>query len=145
VPLVSSARTHWEGDLASGSGVTTMDTGVGGEMAVSWKARTEEHGGLTSPEELIAAALSACFSMALSGGLARSGNPPQSMDTEASATFSQTDAGWRLTTMDIKVRANVPGLDADAFQQAAETAKDGCPVSQALKGNVQFSLDAALV
>lgn len=142
--LDSIARTHWAGDLASGSGTTTVDSGATGPLQVSWKARTEEHGGITSPEELIAAAHASCYSMALSAGLGRAGTPPTTVDTEATATFSQTDAGWRITSIHLQVRAAVPGLDADGFQQAAEAAKTGCPVSQALAGNVEITLDAAL-
>jgi osmotically inducible protein OsmC len=113
-------------------------------MQVTWKARTEDHGGLTSPEELIAAAHASCFSMALAAGLARNGTPPESLDTEATATFDQTDSGWALVRMRITVRGRVPGLDEDGFRKAAEAAKDGCPVSKALKGNVEILLDAAL-
>ncbi len=142
--LDSTARTRWEGDLASGAGTTTLASGAAGPMQVTWKARTEDHGGLTSPEELIAAAHASCFSMALAAGLARNGTPPESLDTEATATFDQTDSGWALVRMRITVRGRVPGLDEDGFRKAAEAAKDGCPVSKALKGNVEILLDAAL-
>jgi osmotically inducible protein OsmC len=142
--LISSAQTHWEGDLASGSGTTTLESGATDPLAVSWRARTEEHGGLTSPEELIAAAHASCYSMALSADLARNRTPPTSLDTQATATFAQTEAGWRLTTMHLTVRADVPRIDPDEFQSIAEGAKTGCPVSHALEGNVQITLEAAL-
>jgi osmotically inducible protein OsmC len=139
--LDSTARTHWEGDLISGSGTTTLDTGVAGPLDVNWKARSEEHGGVTSPEELIAAAHAACYSMALSGALAKAGHTPNSLDVEATATFV---AGTGITQMVLKLTADVPGIGEEEFQEAAEAAKDGCPVSQALKGNVPISLEAKL-
>jgi lipoyl-dependent peroxiredoxin len=139
-----SAHTTWEGDLTSGSGTFTVGSGASGPQQVSWKARTEESGGQTSPEELIAAALSSCFSMALSGALARAGTPPKKLETDAVATFDETPEGYRITKIDLKVRGQVEGMDEGAFREAAEGAKDGCPVSQALKGNVALSLDASL-
>ena len=138
------AHTTWEGDLMSGSGTFTVGSGAIGPQQVSWPARTEEPGGKTSPEELIAAALSSCFSMALSGVLARSGTPPTRLETDAVATFGKTDAGFRMTKIDVRVRGKVEGADEDAFRRAAEDAKENCPVSQALKGNVELTLDAAL-
>jgi osmotically inducible protein OsmC len=138
------AHTTWEGDLASGSGTFTVGTGAIGPQQVSWPARTEEPGGKTSPEELIAAALSSCFSMALSGSLAKAGTPPTSLETDAVATFDKTDAGFRMTKIDVRVRGTVEGVDEEAFRRAAEDAKENCPVSQALKGNVELTLDAAL-
>jgi lipoyl-dependent peroxiredoxin len=139
------AEVVWEGDLMSGSG-TIASTGSGalGNLPVSWKARTEEPGGSTSPEELIAAAHAACFSMALSHGLAQAGNPPERLDVSAVCSFEQVDGGWKITTMELDVSGRVPGMDAAAFQQAAEEAKDGCPVSGALKGNVEMSVRAEL-
>ena len=138
------AHTTWEGDLASGSGTFTVGSGAIGPQPVSWAARTEEPGGKTSPEELIAAALSSCFSMALSGALAKAGTPPTTLETDAVANFGQTDAGFRMTKIDVRVRGTVEGLDEEAFRAAAENAKENCPVSQALKGNVELTLDAAL-
>jgi osmotically inducible protein OsmC len=138
------AHTTWEGDLASGSGTFTVGSGAMGPQPVSWPARTEEPGGMTSPEELIAAALSSCFSMALSGALAKAGTPPTKLETEAVADFGQTDAGFRMTKIDVTVRGTVEGVDEETFRRAAEGAKENCPVSQALKGNVELTLDAAL-
>jgi osmotically inducible protein OsmC len=138
------AHTTWEGDLAHGSGTFTVGSGAMGPQQVSWPARTEEPGGKTSPEELVAAALASCFSMALAGVLARAGTPPTTLETDAVATFEKTDAGFRMTTIDLKVRGTVEGADDEAFRQAAEETKVNCPVSQALKGNVELTLDAAL-
>lgn len=139
--LDSTARAHWEGDLLSGSGTTSLDTGVAGPLEVNWKARSEEHGGLTSPEELIAAAHAACYSMALAGALAKAGHTANSLDVEATATFV---GGTGITQMVLKLTADIPGIGEEDFQQAAEAAKEGCPVSQALKGNVPISLEAKL-
>lgn len=139
--LDSTARAHWEGDLMTGSGTATLDTGVAGTLNMNWKARSEEHGGTTSPEELIAAAHASCFAMALSNGLAKAGHPPASLDVEATATFV---AGTGITGMALKLDADVPGMSEDDFQQAADNAKENCPVSQALKGNVPITLEANL-
>jgi osmotically inducible protein OsmC len=112
---------------------------------VSWASRTEAADGKTSPEELIAAAHAACFNMAFANGLSEAGNPPTRLDTEAVATFGKTDAGFRLTMMNLTVRGEVPGMTAEEFAAAAVAAKDGCPVSNALVGNVEITLEAALV
>jgi lipoyl-dependent peroxiredoxin len=138
------AHTTWEGDLASGTGTVTLGSGATGPQQVSWRARTEAPGGNTSPEELIAAALSSCFSMAFSGQLARAGTPPTKLETDAVSTFDQTDAGYRITKIALTVRGQVEGMDEQAFKAEAEKAKDGCPVSQALKGNVELTIDASL-
>jgi osmotically inducible protein OsmC len=111
---------------------------------VSWASRTEAANGKTNPEELIAAAHAACFSMALSNELAKAGHLAENLETSALATAGKTDAGWRLLTMALTVRGMVPGLDADGFAAIAVIAKDGCPVSNALAGNVEITLDAAL-
>lgn len=139
--LESTGRTHWEGDLFSGSGVASLDSGAADPMEVTWKARTEEHGGLTSPEELIAAAHSSCFSMAFSNGLAKNETPPNSLDVTATATFQP---GEGITTMKLEVVGNVEGITEEKFKELAEAAKDGCPVSQALAGNVDISIEARL-
>lgn len=140
--LESVGRAHWEGDLFSGSGTVSFDTGAAGPLDVNWKARAEEHGGVTSPEELIAGAHAACYSMAFSNGLAQAGHTPTRLDVEATATFVP---GTGITQMVLKVEGEVPGISEDDFLEAAEAAKDGCPVSQALKGNVPISLEASLV
>jgi lipoyl-dependent peroxiredoxin len=139
--LQSVGRTIWEGDLATGAGTTTLDSGAAGPMRVTWKARTEDHGGLTSPEELIAAAHASCFSMAFSSRLAKAGHPPAQLDTEATATFVP---GEGITTMVLKVRGTVDGISNDEFVALAADAKENCPVSQALAGNVEITLDASL-
>jgi len=135
-----TATTRWEGSLAEGAGKVTMQSSGLGTHDVSWAARTEEPGGKTSPEELIAAAHSSCFSMALSGALAKQGNPPTSLDTKADVTFVP---GTGITGVHITVVGTVEGMSAEDFKTAAEGAKENCPVSQALKGT-EITLDASL-
>jgi len=135
------AHTTWEGDLQSGSGVFTLGSGVTGPQQATWKARAEDASAGTSPEELIAAALSTCFSMALSGGLARAGTPPKKLETDVVSTF---EGGVGIKQFAVTVRGDVPGADEAAFREAAEQAKENCPVSKALKGNVELTLDASL-
>lgn len=143
---IRRADVTWEGDLAHGSGhVTASSSQAFRQLPISWASRTEEPSGRTSPEELIAAAHASCFAMALSFGLGNSGTPPQRLEVTAEVTFDRVDAGWRVVSSALTVRGWVPGLDAEGFRRAAEAAKDGCPVSQALKGNVQLSVDAQLV
>ena len=139
------AEATWQGDLLSGSGQTTaVSSNAFSSLPVSWPARTEESGGKTSPEELVAAAHASCFSMALSGGLARAGTPPERLDVSATVTFDKVGEGWKVVSSALTVRGKVPGMDAEGFKKAAEAAKDGCPISQALKGNVDLSVEAAL-
>ncbi|MFJ9812782.1 OsmC family protein [Streptomyces sp. NPDC101158] len=128
---VRHAHTVWEGDLLKGKGVVTLDSSGIGSYEVSWPSRAEEPNGRTSPEELIAAAHSSCFSMAFSNGLAKAGNPPTRLETKADVTFQP---GEGITGIHLTVRGEVPGLDADQFQALAEDAKKNCPVSQALTG-----------
>lgn len=135
-----NATTHWEGSLMEGAGQVTLESSGLGTYDVTWASRANEPEGRTSPEELIAAAHSSCFSMALSNGLAKAGNPPESLDTSAAVTFQP---GEGITGIHITVRGKVPGLSAEAFAEAAETAKSGCPVSQALKGT-NITLEATL-
>ena len=125
-----TAAAHWEGSLMEGAGEVTLQSSGNGTFAVSWPARAEEANGKTSPEELIAAAHSTCFSMALAAGLAKAGTPPTSLDTTAHVTF-QPGAG--ITGIALSVVGNVPGITAEQFEEAAQGAKEGCPVSQALK------------
>ncbi|WP_371481371.1 OsmC family protein [Kitasatospora sp. NBC_00315] len=126
-----TARTAWEGNLIDGKGQVTLASSGIGTYPVSWPARSEEPNGKTSPEELIAAAHSACFSMALSHGLAGAGTPPTKLDTQADVTFQP---GTGITGIHLTVTGEVPGLDEAAFTKAAEDAKANCPVSQALTG-----------
>jgi len=140
--LKSIGRTHWDGDLLSGSGETSLDSGAAGPLPITWKARTEDHGGLTSPEELIASAHASCFAMSLASTLAKADIPPTSLDTQATVTFV---AGTGITTVELSVAGNVPGASEEAFRDAVNTAKDNCPVSRALKGNVDVSVSSSLV
>jgi lipoyl-dependent peroxiredoxin len=135
-----TANAHWEGSLMDGAGTVSLDSSGLGKYDVTWPARTEEPSGRTSPEELIAAAHSTCFSMALSHELAGAGTPPQSLDTRADVTFQP---GEGITGIVLTVRGRVEGIDNAAFVEAAEAAKVGCPVSQALTGTT-ITLDAAL-
>lgn len=143
---VRHAEVVWNGDLVSGSGmITYVSSGAFTRLPVTWASRTEAHDGRTSPEELLAAAHAACFSMALSAGLARAGTPPTRLDVKAVVTFDKTDSGWKVASSALQVRGVVPGATADGFKAAAEAAKDGCPISGALKGNVPLSVEATLV
>jgi osmotically inducible protein OsmC len=136
------AEAVWQGDLMNGSGtIGSTTSGALPQLDVSWPARTEQPGGKTSPEELIAAAWASCFAMALSHGLAQAGNAPERLATSATVTFQP---GEGIVKGALTVVGTVPGLDADAFQKAAEDAKENCPVSQALKGIPDVSLDARL-
>jgi osmotically inducible protein OsmC len=136
------AEVTWQGDLMSGNGrIDSVTSGAFGGLAVSWPARSEEPGGKTSPEELIAAAHATCFSMALSHGLAQAGHPPEELKTSATVTFQP---GEGITKIALDVAGRVPGIDEGAFQQAADGAKQNCPVSKALTGVPEISLTARL-
>ena len=136
------AEATWRGDLPTGSGtITSVGSGTFGPLDVSWPARTGDEGGKTSPEELIAAAHAACFSMALSNGLANGGNVPTSLAVSATVTFVP---GTGITRSALDVTGDVPGLEEAAFRDAAEEAKENCPVSGALKGNVELTVTARL-
>ncbi|MFI0018837.1 OsmC family protein [Streptomyces griseus] len=134
------AHTNWEGNLIEGKGVVTFDSSGIGDYPVSWPARSEQANGKTSPEELIAAAHSSCFSMALSHGLAGAGTPSTRLETKAEVTFQP---GTGITGIHLTVVGEVPGLDEDAFLKAAKDAKANCPVSQALTGTT-ITLSASL-
>jgi osmotically inducible protein OsmC len=140
------AEVVWQGDLAEGSG-TIVSTGSGamGDLGVSWKARTEDSDGQTSPEELLAAAHASCFAMAFSNGLAQSGSPPERLDVRAVCTFEKVGDGWKVSTMELDVEGRVPGIDTAAFEEAAEQAVHGCPVSGALQGNVEITVRPRLL
>ncbi|MFJ8494952.1 OsmC family protein [Streptomyces sp. NPDC090499] len=135
-----TAHTVWEGSLTEGNGVITFDSSGIGEQPVTWASRSQEANGKTSPEELIAAAHSSCFSMALSHALTGAGTPPTKLVTNADVTFQP---GTGITGIHLTVEGTVPGLDADGFTAAAEDAKKNCPVSQALTGTT-ITLDAKL-
>lgn len=136
------AEVTWQGDLTSGKGVVErVGSGAVSSLPVSWAARIGEEGTQTSPEELIAAAHASCFSMALSKALADRGTPPQRLSVSATVTFVP---GTGITRSALEVTGDVPGIDEAAFREAAEQAKENCPVSRALKGNVEFSVQARL-
>jgi osmotically inducible protein OsmC len=139
-----TAHATWNGDLMSGSGNVSTGSGAVSGVELTWKARAEDASAGSSPEELIAAALAACFSMALSHGLAQDGHAPTAIETDATAVFDRTDEGFRVTKIALSVRGDVPGIDEDGFRAAAEGAKVNCPVSKALEGNVEITLDASL-
>ena len=126
-----TAHTVWNGALQDGKGTVTFDSSGIGSQPVSWPARAEEANGMTSPEELIAGAHSSCFSMALSAALGKAGTPPTRLTTHAEVTLQP---GTGITGIHLTVDGEVPGIDADTFQEAAEGAKKNCPVSQALTG-----------
>ncbi len=140
-----SAEVAWSGDLATGSGsINYVTSGAISRLPVTWASRTEEHNGRTSPEELIAAAHASCFSMAFSAGLGRNGTPPTSLDVKAEVSFDKLEGGWTVTRSALTVRGTVPGIDQAKFAELADAAKEGCPVSRALKGNVELSVTATL-
>ena len=138
-----TARAVWEGDLMDGSGRVSTGSGSISDQTMTWSARAQEAEG-ASPEELIAAAHATCVSMALSAGLARAGTPPTRLETEATTAFDKVGEAFALTTVRLKIRGEVDGVDEEAFRSAAEEAKENCPVSKALAGNVKIELDAAL-
>jgi lipoyl-dependent peroxiredoxin len=139
-----TASAEWQGDLMSGSGKVSTESGAVRDATIKWSSRAERADENTSPEELIAAAHASCVLMALANGLAKGGTPAQRLESEATATFDKVGEGFRMTTMRLAIRGQVDGLDDDGFRQAAEEAKENCPVSQALKGNVELALDASL-
>jgi osmotically inducible protein OsmC len=137
------AEVTWLGGLLDGEGtIESVGTGAFGPLPITWKDRAEDAQGNTSPEELIAAAHAACFSMALSGALARLEHPPETLSTTATVTFVP---GTGITKSVLDVEGNVPGIDEAAFREAAENAKENCPVSAALKGNVELEVTARLL
>jgi lipoyl-dependent peroxiredoxin len=136
------AEVTWHGDLMSGSGrIESVSSGAVGGLDVDWRARSEDVESKTSPEELIAAAHAACFAMALSHGLAQAGHPADDLRTSATVTFQP---GEGITKIALQVTGNVPGMSQDDFGQAAEAAKENCPVSKALASVPEISLDARL-
>ena len=139
------ADAVWQGSLADGSGeVSLMTSGAAGPLPVTWASRTERSNGKTSPEELVAAAHASCYNMALSHTLAEAGTPPDKLETSVTVTFKEIEGGWKTGSSQITVKGTVPGIDEATFKKAAEEAKDGCPISGALKGNVELSVEATL-
>ena len=139
-----NAKVKWTGDLLRGSGSIKFNSGAIVDSPVTWASRTEEPGGKTSPEELLAAAHAACFSMALSAGLARAKTPPKELDVSATCVLDKVGDAWRVTEMHLEVVGNVPGATSESFREQAENAEKGCPISNALKGNVSITLKATL-
>jgi lipoyl-dependent peroxiredoxin len=138
------ADVVWRGDLFKGSGTFDLaSSGAAQDLPVTWASRTEHHDGKTSPEELITAAHASCYAMALSNVLAQMGNEPEELNISAVCTFDIDQV--KVTKMVLDVRGRVPGLDAEGFQSAAEQGEQGCPISNALRGNVDIQLNASLV
>ena len=136
------AQVIWRGDLMSGSGrIENVTSGAIGGLDVSWPARSEDPGGKTSPEELIAAAHATCFAMALSHGLAQGGHVPERLDTSATVSFQP---GEGIAKIALTVEGRIPGLEVGAFEEAAKQAKENCPVSKALASVPEITLDAKL-
>ncbi len=141
--VTKHAKVSWKGALENGAGsIQSVGSGSIGPLDVSWPARTGDESGMTSPEELIAAAHAACFSMALSHVLNQAGTPPDQLDVKADVTFVP---GTGITSSALEVSGVVPGITPDGFAEAAEDAKDNCPVSGALKGNVELTVEARLL
>jgi len=140
-----TAEVSWNGSLAEGKGsINYVTSGAFTRLPVTWASRTESADGRTSPEELLASAHASCYAMAFSGALGRNGTPPESLTVGAAVTFDKGESGWKVVSSALTVRGKVPGIDAATFAQLAESAKDGCPISGALKGNVALSVVATL-
>ncbi|MEP6680418.1 MAG: OsmC family peroxiredoxin [Chloroflexota bacterium] len=140
-----TATVTWTGDLAKGTGAVSAGTSqLFTDLPVSWSARTEAPAGQTSPEELLAAAHASCFSMALAGALAKAGTPPEHLHVSAIVTFDKVDEAWTVVSSQLDVVGVVPGLSEADFDSAAQNAKENCPVSRALRGNVSLSVTSTL-
>ncbi len=145
MPAIRRADAIWSGPLVTGAGsVSASSSAAFADLPVTWASRTEAADGRTSPEELVAAAHASCFAMALSGALARAGTPPDRLDVNAEVTFDKLEAGWRIISSALTVVGVVPGMSAEDFLAAAESTRDGCPISKALVGNVALSVEATL-
>ena len=140
------ADVVWEGDLLGGNGtITNVTSGALGDLPVSWPARTEQPGGKTSPEELLAASHAACYAMAFSHTLTGQGTPPQRLQVSARVGFDpKVGGGFEVSFSRLTVRGQVPGIDQAAFEEAAREGEQGCPISNALRGNVEITVDATL-
>ena len=140
-----TATLTWTGTLADGEGtVSAGSSGVFADLPLSWGSRTEAHDGRTSPEELLAAAHSSCFAMALSGALGRAGTPPDHVHVSATVTFDKVGDAWTVTRSELDVVGSVPGISSADFDAVAEQTKDNCPISRAIAGNVELSVSATL-
>ncbi|MBI2237625.1 MAG: OsmC family peroxiredoxin [Actinobacteria bacterium] len=139
------ARAIWEGTLLEGRGrLSTESSPVLSDQWVTWASRTEDPAGRTSPEELLAAAHAACYAMALSATLAARGTAPDRLEVTATCAFDKVGEGWGVTAMDLHVRGRVPGLDPQGFEEAARAGEEGCPISNAIRGNVEIRLTTEL-
>ncbi len=142
---IRTAEVTWSGDLQSGSGtILYVTSGAVSRLPVTWASRTESHDGRTSPEELLAAAHASCYSMSLSSRLAKNGTPAENLHVVAKVTFDNAGGGWKVASSELTVRGRVPGIDEATFLRLADDAKENCPISIALKGNVELSLEASL-
>ncbi len=140
----SRAGAVWSGDLFHGKGTVSVESRVFQEQPISWAARTERTQGTTSPEELLAAAHASCFSMALSNILAKNGTPAERIEVKAEVTFEKVAEGFKVTSVTLDVVGSVKGITAEKFTEAAKQAGEGCPISKALKGNVEIRVNARL-
>jgi osmotically inducible protein OsmC len=142
---IRHATVVWNGSLTDGSGmITYVSSGAFARLPVTWASRTSAHEGRTSPEELLAAAHASCFSMALASRLAKNSTPADQLDVRAEITFDNASGGWKVAASKLSVTGSVPGIDAATFERLADDAKDNCPISQAIKGNVELSVQAKL-
>jgi osmotically inducible protein OsmC len=139
-----SAEVVWQGSLRDGSGTVTPGSGAFGTLPVTWASRTEDPNGRTSPEELIAAAHASCYAMAFSNTLNTAGTPPERLDVVATCSLDRVDGKMKITAVRLDVHGKVPGLDQAGFAAAAQTAEQGCPVSNALRNNVEITVNATL-
>ena len=142
---VRDASTQWTGDLQSGSGLTTLDSSGAGQFPVTFPTRAGEPDGHTSPEELVAAAHSACYAMSLSNGLTQAGTPPTSLAVSAEVELGRDDSGLAIVAIRLTVDGTVPGMTPEAFAEAAAVAKAGCPISKALAGVASITVTATLL
>jgi lipoyl-dependent peroxiredoxin len=140
----STAHAVWQGDLMSGTGTVSTETGVVQDQRVTWTARVERVPDTTSPEELLAAAHASCFAMAFSLGLAQADSAPDRLEVTATTSFEQVEGGFRVTRSRLAVVGQVSGIDEERFAELARGAGENCPISQALKGNVEIEVDARL-
>ncbi len=140
------ASATWSGNLTEGGGMLSyISSGAFSRMPITWSSRTAAHEGRTSPEELLAAAHASCFSMAISNELSKGGTVPTRVDVVVKITADKREKGWTVLSSAISVKGVVPGIDAAGFQAMAEKAKDGCPISRAIAGNVELSVEAELL
>ncbi len=136
------ADVTWKGDLRTGTGMVTPRSGAFGDYPVTWASRTESSDGKTSPEELLASAHASCFAMALANALSQSGTAPEELRVSAVCTLDRVEGGVKITRMDIEVGALVPGMNDATFKSAVQQAEQGCPVSNALRNNVEITVSA---